>query len=358
MASYEKTENGKWSVRFRAFVNGTEKNMRLSGYKTRKDAEKAYAAYLNGTIQPKDEKEDEITFEKLTGAYISYKRTRVKFSTLYDSKQKINCHILPYFRTKLVKEIRPIDILNWQNDLTEKNYAFKYKCTLRMYLNSIFSYGEKYYDLPNPAKKVDGFRDLTIKPEMKVWTIEQFIRFLEVVDDEVLRALFTLLFYCGLRKGEALALTWADYDFDHRRLRINKSITRKEEGKPWSVTTPKNSHSVRTILVPDAVHIALTSIYNRQSLKAFIFGDDRPLAENTLTRQFKAFTKKAELPEIRIHDLRHSCASHLLSNENGQAISPVAVSKYLGHSVEMLLKTYAHILPNGETEIVKKFDKK
>ena len=355
MASYERATNGKWSVRFRAFVNGNEKNMRLSGYKTRKEAEKAYADYLHGTIQPKDEKEDDITFEKLTGAYLRYHAERVKPSSFYEAKNKINKHILPTFGEKLVKDIRPLDVLNWQSSLTDQGYAFKMKNILRMYLNSIFSYGEKYYDLPNPVKKVDGFRDRSIKPEMNVWTIEQFNRFLEVVADEELRALFTLLFYCGLRKGEALALTWGDYDFDRHRLRINKSITRKEDGKAWSVTTPKNSHSVRTILVPDAVDTALTALYKRQSTKAFIFGNDRPLAENTLTRQFKTLTTKAELPEIRIHDLRHSCASHLLSNENGQAVSPVAVAKYLGHTVEMLLTTYAHILPNGEEEIVKKF---
>ena len=65
--------------------------------------------------------------------------------------------------------------------------------------------------------------------------------------------------------------------------------------------------------------------------------------------------KKAELNIIRLHDLRHSCASHLLSNANGISVSPIAVAKYLGHSVDMLLKTYAHMLPSGEEEIMNKF---
>ena len=351
MASYEKRNNNLWTVRFRHFVNGTEKNMRISGFKTKRDAERAYHDYINSHIG-NDEPKEEITFLKLYTAYFEYIEKRLKPSTFYDTKNVMNKQLLPYFEKFTVNKIKPIDILNWQS--TVETYSYEYKCKLRSYLNALFRFGNKYYDLPIPTDKVDGFRNLEPKKEMTVWTVDEFNRFLDYVDDNEYKVFFSVLFYGGLRKGEAFALQWQDYDFATHELKINKSITRKEVGKSWAITTPKTGNSVRIITVPEVLHNALCSLSPGKKTE-FIFGKTRPLVDNTTTRYFQACAKKAELPKIRLHDLRHSCASHLLSNANGVSVSPIAVAKYLGHTVDMLLKTYAHMLPSGKEEIIKKF---
>lgn len=354
MASYEKRENGTWSVRFRTFVDGVEVNKRLSGYKTKKAAEEAYAKFASMGIDPTRSSKESITFKQLCEEYIRIIASRVKPSSLYDKKSRIKNHLSPVFGEKKVCNIRPMDIAQWQISLL-KYYSFAHANNSRTLLVSIFSFGSKYYDLPNPMNKVDPLRNLSPKKEMSVWTIQQFEKFINIVDDPIENAYFTLLFFCGLRRGEALALTWKDYNEETHRLKINKSITEKVDGKAWSVTTPKSSSSTRTILVPDQVHVALTSLSHTLQ-DDFIFGGSRPMPAETTRRHFLSYTRSANLPVIRIHDLRHSCASHLLSNENGNAVSPVAVAKYLGHTVETLLRTYAHILPNGETEIIRKFE--
>lgn len=352
MASYEKKENGTWSVRFRAFVDGVEKNKRLSGFKSKKAAEIAYGEYLTHEITPKKPTED-ITFKQLAEAYFHAQQSRVKASTMYDVQDRVNKNIIPYFGEKNVVDIMPIDILNWQNGINDK-FAYSYKSNLYGYLATIFHFGNRYYNLPVPTDKVDNFRNLEPKKEMQIWTVEQFRHFTAFVKNPTMLVLFSVLFYGGLRKGEAFALTWRDYNFTTHKLSITKSITRKVKGKAWAVTTPKNLHSFRTILVPTVLHDALCSIPKGKP-NEFIFGGNRPLPQTTVERYFKNYTKAADLPIIRIHDLRHSCASHLLSNADGVNLSPIAVAKYLGHTVEMLLKTYAHMLPNDDLRIANKF---
>ncbi len=85
----------------------------------------------------------------------------------------------------------------------------------------------------------------------------------------------------------------------------------------------------------------------------FVFGGERPLAENTVTRAFNKYISLANVKKIRLHDLRHSHASLLISQN--QTI--VMVSKRLGHSsTEQTLKTYAHLMPNEENLMVKTLD--
>lgn len=353
MASFTKNAKGKWSVRFRFIEYGIETHKRMSGFDTKREAEQAYYAYVNEHINGKTVKTENITFEQLFNAYIDYSAKRIKTSTLYDITNRANKHLVSFFENKPVKDITPLDVLNWQHSIDK--FAYSYKCSLLGLLHSIFKFGNKYYDLPLVTAKVDRFRNTERKKEMSVWTVEQFQQFLTVVDDPFDRAYFGTLFYGGLRRSEALALQWRDYNSTTHKLAISKSITQKEPGKPWTITSPKNQNSNRTIIMPNSLR-ELYKVLPKGKANDFIFGGSAPWVQNTLMRKFKRYIAAAELPDIRMHDLRHSCASFLLSSGTGKSLSPVIVAKYLGHTVEMLLSTYAHVLPNGENEIVEKFN--
>ena len=82
----------------------------------------------------------------------------------------------------------------------------------------------------------------------------------------------------------------------------------------------------------------------------FLFGtNDKPLSENTITRKFHSFAQKAGVKEIRLHDLRHSCASLLISN----GVPITAVSEQLGHAnTQQTLTTYAHMMPKDKDKIL------
>lgn len=356
MASYEQNKNSKlWSVRFRDVTADGVKNKRLSGFKTKKDAQAGYIDYLNEKERnapfASSSASDELLFSELIRHYLAHTQTRVKPSSFYDIESKIVKHIMPYFENKLVSDVTPLDILNWQQ--TVDHYSYKYKSGLRTFLTSIYKFGERYYDVKNIMPKVEPFRNLEKKKKMLYWTPKEFARFISCVPDFEFNVFFRLLYITGCRKGEALALEWSDIDFDAKTVSITKSLTRKESGKAYSITTPKNASSNRDVDIPESLCRILQDLKKSQESHTFVFGGDKPFAERTIDRRFANAIELSGVPKIRIHDLRHSCASLLIS----QGVSIVAVSNRLGHSnIEQTLNTYSHMMPSDATKIIEIFD--
>ncbi len=360
MASYEQNKTSKlWSVRFRDVTADGVKNKRLSGFKTKKDAQAGYIDYVNAkernTSLASSSASDELLFSELIRHYLSHTQTRVKPSSFYDIESKIVKHIMPFFDNKLVSDVTPLDILNWQQ--TVDHYSYKYKSGLRAFLTSIYRFGERYYDVKNIMPKVEPFRNLEQKKKMLYWTPEEFSRFISCVPDFEFDVFFRLLYITGCRKGEALALGWSDIDFDAKTVSITKSLTRKESGKAYAITTPKNASSNRAVNIPDSLCSFLLQLRKQQQesgiCATFVFGGEKPFAERTTDRRFDSAIKLSGVPKIRIHDLRHSCASLLIS----QGVSIVAVSNRLGHSnIEQTLNTYSHMMPSDATKIIEIFD--
>lgn len=357
MASYEQNKNSKlWSVRFRDITADGVKNMRLSGFKTKKDAQAGYIDYVNNkehntALPVSSSTSDELLFSGLIRHYLEHTQTRVKASSYYDIESKILKHIMPYFENKRVCDVTPLDILNWQQ--TVDSYSYKYKSGLRTFLTSIYKFGERYYDIKNIMPKVEPFRNLEKKKKMLFWTLEEFNSFISCVSDFEFNVFFRLLYITGCRKGEALALEWSDIDFKKRTVSITKSLTRKESGKAYAITTPKNASSNREVDIPESLCNLLSELKEQQEESNFVFGGEKPFAERTIDRRFASAIELSGVPKIRIHDLRHSCASLLIS----QGISIVAVSNRLGHSnIEQTLNTYSHMMPSDATKIVEIFD--
>jgi integrase len=163
--------------------------------------------------------------------------------------------------------------------------------------------------------------------------------------------LFTFLYTVGCRRGEALALGWSDIDYKKGTVRITKSITfkssKKAEGDRYEITTPKNKGSVRTVTVPPFL-LDLLREANKNGAGAFLFGGDAPLPATSIERHLTACATAGGVKRIRVHDLRHSCASYLIH----AGVSIVAVSRQLGHTdIEQTLNTYSHMLPDDREQV-------
>ena len=199
----------------------------------------------------------------------------------------------------------------------------------------------------------DKPRNMEPKKEMEFWTPEEFTAFRSHAEDPMYRMFFTMLYVTGCRRGEAEALSWDDIDLERSTLKISKNITRKSPTAPWEITTPKNVSSNRTVPMPKSL-CALLKEYKEQQSKlcpspTFVFGGERPLTQRTTDRYFADVCEKAGVKKIRIHDLRHSCASLLIS----RGVSIVAVSRQLGHSnIEQTLNTYSHLMPDDKSKII------
>lgn len=350
-----KVDKGSWAVRFRVIsAQGSIIEKKLSGYDKKSQAEHAYRNYMTNYIPIKDVNNNILTFNELFNNYLAHQRSRTKPATIYCIERIAIKYILPKFKNTYINRITKQDILQWQSDLNNYNLKHSYKCTIRTHFSSILNYAVKYNDLPsNPFQHVDNFRNLEHKKEMQIWSEQDFKLFFNEIDDPIFKAYFGCLYLSGCRFGEALALTWGDVNISTNTININKSITRKVIGKSFAISTPKNSSSYRTVILPKACIDLMLTIKNNHKDNEFIFYGDKPLAETTIQRRFKEYTMASGVKRIRIHDLRHSHASLLISK--GENI--VLVAKRLGHSdIEQTLNTYSHLMPNAQENLVDKLN--
>lgn len=162
---------------------------------------------------------------------------------------------------------------------------------------------------------------------------------------------FSMLFWSGMRKGELLALTLADFDFTEGSISITKSCSfSKGRDLIQDTKTPKGR---RTILMPGVL------MADVQAYAARLYGlqpSDRLFPRSTrdmLRRWMKRGSAAAGVKRIRIHDLRHSHASLLIE----MGFSPLLIAERLGHeSIDTTLQTYSHLYPNKQSELAAKLE--
>ncbi len=179
-------------------------------------------------------------------------------------------------------------------------------------------------------------------------------------------SLIVLAVSTGARLGEALGVKWADVDLVRRQMRIDKSLQRiRSQGLVLSET--KTRRGRRTFARPAiaAEAIRRRQVQQREQRRAFGPGwhDDelvfttsrgRPVDARNVQRSFRPMVRKAKLPRMRFHDLRHSCASLLLTH----GVAPRVVKETLGHSrIYVTMDTYTHVMPALQREAADAIDR-
>ena len=175
--------------------------------------------------------------------------------------------------------------------------------------------------------------------------------FLEAVSDKTeIRYAFFLMYWTGIRLGELLALTVSDLDFDKGTLSITKSLYRT--GGKDIITPPKTEAGIRTIHLPEFVLAEMEEycgkLYGRtESDRLFL------VTKSHLEKEIKRGAGIAGLKPIRVHDLRHSHVSILIS----RGVNIGVIAKRLGHeSIRTTLNTYAHIFDEDAKKVAEILD--
>ena len=297
-----------------------------------------------------------MTFAAFVEIYTADLRPRLKENTWLTKENIIKKKILPYFGQRKISEITTKDVIAWQNELLayrderRKPYSQTYLKTLHNQLSAIFNHAVRFYDLrSNPAAKA-GNMGTEERKEMLFWTKEEYQRFSEVMMDKpVSYYAFQMLYWCGIRRGELLALTPADFDFENSTVRINKSYQRLH-GEDV-ITTPKTKKSNRTIKMPkflcEEMQDYLKMLYGLKK-KDRIF----PITKSYLHHEMDRGAKEAGVKRIRIHDLRHSHISLLID----MGFSAVAIADRVGHESIEITYRYAHLFPSKQKEMADKLD--
>ena len=186
--------------------------------------------------------------------------------------------------------------------------------------------------------------------EMLFWTKEEYLKFADVMMDKPQSFYaFEMLYWCGIREGELLALTPADFNFDRSTVSINKSYQRIN--KQDVITTPKTKKSIRVIQMPnflcEEIQEYLKMFYGTES-DSRIF----PISKNYLHREMDRGCKETGVKRIRIHDLRHSHISLLID----MGFTALAIADRVGHESIDITYRYAHLFPTRQTEMANKLD--
>ena len=352
MSVFKDEKTNKWyaMVRFTDW-QGQRKQKCKRSFATRRDALEWEKVFQMQTTSDMD-----MSFETFVELYKAERQPRLKQTTWMTKEHIINTKILPYFDKRRISEIQSKDVIAWQNKLLlmkdekGKPYSPVYLKTIHNQLSAIFNHAVRYYNLrSNPAAKA-GNMGSEERTEMLFWTKAEYLKFAEAMMDKPLSYYaFEVLYWCGVRMGELLALTPADFDLDRHLLTINKSYQRIK-GQDV-ITTPKTKKSNRTIKLPQFL---CDEIQDYIKMQYGIKPNDRlfTVTKSYLHHEMDRGAKAAGVKRIRIHDLRHSHVSLLIE----MGFSAVAIADRLGHESIEITYRYAHLFPTKQNEMADQLD--
>lgn len=352
MAVYKDEKTSTWRAIYR-YVDwtGEKKQTQKRGFKTKREAQAWEREQLNKAVSDLD-----MSFANFVEHYTEDMKTRIKENTWATKDHIIRTKLLPYFGKLKMSNITAQQIITWQNELLNhkdengKPYSPVYLKTVHNQLSAIFNHAVRYYNLrENPCKKA-GSMGKKKNREMLFWTKEEYLKFANAMMDKPLSFYaFEMLYWCGIREGELLALTPADFDFKKGTVTINKSYQRLN--RQDVITTPKTEKSNRTIKMPQFL---TDEIQDYQKMLYDVGDDDRmfTVTKSYLHREMDRGSKEAGVKRIRIHDIRHSAVSLLID----MGFSATAIADRVGHESIDITYNYAHLFPSKQTEMAEKLN--
>lgn len=347
-----KNSNGTWYVSF-YYRDATGKNIKKkkTGFATKKEA----LVWERNFIDTKSGKLN-ITFKAFVEIYKQDMKPRLRYNTWITKEHIIDQKLTPFFGKKIMTEITAADILKWQNEMinfkTKKGsgYSQTYLRTIQNQLSAIFNHAVKFYEFSsNPVRQAGGMGREKGR-EMNIWTREEYQKFsCAIKDNQDSFFAFEILYWCGLRIGELLALTGKDFNFENNTLNINKSYQRLQRQN--IITAPKTERSNRVITLPVNLAENLSRYLKRKrrlnsSKRIFT------MSKNFLHTEMNRGAMCAGVKRIRIHDLRHSHVSLLIS----LGFTPVDIAGRLGHESISITLHYAHMFPTRQIEMAQRLN--
>ncbi|MBW7476669.1 site-specific integrase [Paenibacillus oenotherae] len=344
-------------------ANGKRQQIKRRGFKTEKEAMREMRKLLqqvDDNIYIKNTKLKYVDF--LKGEWLDSKALKLRIVTLGTYKHNITKHIAPYFKKHEIGNITTQMIekfyahLSNTSRLSERSIQDIHKIIKSSFKTAV---KRKYLSF-SPAEEAQAPK--VPSKEMMVWDLNETTRFLKASEKHELYIAFELALTTGMRQSEILGLRWKDIDFDEGVLHVRQTLS--HDGKKIYQDT-KTKSSKRTISLVDRTLDILKDQRKKYKKLKLAAGSDfqdydlvictkrgTPINPRNLLRSFYSLMKKAEVPKIRFHDLRHTVATLMLSRN----INPKVVKEILGHSdIRVTLDTYSHVLPSVHKETAKKF---
>ena len=355
--SITKRKDGRWMARYTVHTPKGPRRRYLYG-RTRKEVADELAKVLSDRVAGIVYDDENVTVEEYLDRWLGdCVRGSVRRSTFDRDKILLDRHVKPALGGRKPKKLTPLDLQGLYRDRLVAGLSPSTVHKIHAIVHKALSQAVRWNMVPrNVSEAVKAPRP--VPKEMRPLSPAEARGLLDAARGDRLEALYVLAITTGMRQGELLGLKWSDLDLGcphNATVRIGRTLTRI--GGRVSLGEPKTKKSRRSIrLTPRAVQ-ALNAHLERQLREIEVLGDryqDQGLLFTTGTggpinpsnlrkRSLAPLLKKAQLPCIRFHDLRHTCATLLLT----QGTHPKFVQELLGHAnIAITLDTYSHVIPS------------
>ncbi|VTS78004.1 integrase [Enterococcus hirae] len=369
---YQK-KNGEKAWYFKTYLGidpltGKKRYTTKRGFKTQKEAKIALARLEVLATDKKLVKDNNYTFTQVKDMWIEQYKPTVRESTYLRVKFLFDKNISNLFGNK---KIQSYNIAYCQEAINKWKEQYSTYKALKCYTSAVFDYAKKMNLIKeNPMKEVTfskGERKQK-KTKLKYFEKEKLQDFLECCQKDkfpITYSLFRVLAFTGIRKGEALALTWDDVDFFNKTLEINKTITRNSDNKFIS-TPPKTNTSIRKISLDDET-LNILKAWKTQQKRYLLAHGQHAKTKNQIIFSSKnnnyiditrpniilsRICKEHNFNDITIHGFHHTHCSLLF--EAGLSIKEV--QERLGHSdIHTTMNIYTHVTKKQKERSADKF---
>ncbi len=353
-------KNGSWAAQYVVYTAEGRKRKTLYG-KTRQEV----AAKLAKAVA---DREGGLLFDagNLTvGEYLDHWLTdsvkdTVRLTTYQGYERICRLHIKPSLGRVRLKDLTVVHVRGLYRERLETGLAPRMVQLVHVTLHKALKQAVADGLIPrNVTEAVKAPR--SEKKEIRLLSPEQARTLLDSVEGDRLEALYVLAISTGMRQGELLGLKWEDIDLEAGTLQVRRTLSTRV-GSGFSFSPPKTAKGRRSIKLPEVAKTSLRrhrKVQLEERIKLAGLWEDNGLVFTTqagtpvgrqelITRSFKPLLSKAGLPDIRFHDLRHTCATLLLS----KGVHAKFVQELLGHAtISITLDTYSHVLPGMEMRL-------
>ena len=339
---------------------------------SKKNAERELREVLHSVEGGTYIKPTRLTLEQWLEQWLgSYVRVNTSPRTAEGYEMIIYRHILPALGAIPLAQLQPLHLQNYyaqklQQGRVDGRGALSRQTVLHHHrlLHEALDHAVKLGILVrNPAEAV-----VLSRPERRVEAAlrhEDALELLKVIEGSRYHALFAVAFFTGLRRSEVLGLQWNDIELDFAFLTVVRSLHRLHN-KQFVIRPTKSHRSSRPVDLPPSLALLLRQYKTEQQAKRvldgkplagddFVFArsDGSPLDPDVVSHAFTKLARKAGLPHIHLHSLRHAHATFLIR----EGLSLKMVAERLGHAdVSTTLNLYTHVLPGDQAEAARRFD--
>ena len=327
--------------RFECYSNSSGES-----FTKKRDALQYEPVFISTLTDKHDEVKKRVLCDDMFPLFLKDCEMRLKVNTYRGLLYPFNKYIAPFFKGMALEDVTNAYIESLNTTINKRPNNTR----IQIYVAKKFvRFLRKTKGELDPDRLFLAKRHRPNENDYKIYTEDQFKLFLSAIENENHRFLFTILFYYGLRIGEALGLRWSD--FSDGQCHIRRELLRYPDGKGHQmVSTPKTRNSIRDYPIIDAIFPylegkKLNNDYCFLSHKGPNSGC--ALSYSEARRLTLRYSKAAGIFRIRLHEFRHSCVSWLLSN--GQNYR--AVARWVGDTEAVVLSTYSHLIPGEKDQI-------